>query len=707
MGIGLWLGHREPLARRSNRDEAQRLALGAWSLGVAACFCLAACGQTDDGKDNTDGAVAGDAGADGADGGGHPTLPAVDPNPDCEELEPRHCTLPWPPPKFLIDDKATATGKRLQFGAKTLPANADGKHIDPKAWNRSDGFGVGAPILTLWPGIDLKGLPGELDLQPSLAADARIGLWQVDAAGKAERLPFWVELDIDADAKSPTELVLILRPAVLLRAGMRHIVAFRGLKDATGALFPASEAFAALRDGKTAGTYLAPRQAGFDTVFSALEAEGWKRADLQLAWAFMTSSDSFLHSDMLAIRDAALAATAKGGAELKVTQLKENKPEQDPEIWLDIEGTFRAPLFTEPFEMGKGAGGKVQFGHRIARDAAGKPKQNGWVEQPFWLRLPHAARDGKKVGLLQYGHGLLGTGSQAKAGHTARFAQEHSLAIFASNWTGMANPDYQPITAMIFDFSHFLMLPERVHQGIAEFLVLARSMRDHLAALPELKARGVAIDGSRLFYTGDSQGGIYGTTYIALSEDVTRAVLGVPGNNYASLLRRSVDFVPYFLLMRANYPGIIDRTVLISGGQVLWDQVDPVSYLRHLSAEPFPKTPKHVGIFAQAQGDWQVATVTNEIAVRSGIGIALAPHYGRPVSLLKEATYPIAGSALVNWDFGNPWPVPGPLPPYDDVGDPHGKPRGNKNFLTQMAHFFATGEVIDTCGGKTCPGDGK
>ena len=49
----------------------------------------------------------------------------------------------------------------------------------------------------------------------------------------------------------------------------------------------------------------------------------------------------------------------------------------------------------------------------------------------------------------------------------------------------------------------------------------------------------------RLFYDGNSQGGILGGSLVAVAPDLDRGVLGVPGMNYSTLLRRSVDFEPY------------------------------------------------------------------------------------------------------------------------------------------------------------------
>ena len=50
------------------------------------------------------------------------------------------------------------------------------------------------------------------------------------------------------------------------------------------------------------------------------------------------------------------------------------------------------------------------------------------------------------------------------------------------------------------------------------------------------------IDTTRLYYDGNSQGGIMGGALVAVSPDIERGALGVPGMNYSTLLQRSVDF---------------------------------------------------------------------------------------------------------------------------------------------------------------------
>ena len=88
------------------------------------------------------------------------------------------------------------------------------------------------------------------------------------------------------------------------------------------------------------------------------------------------------------------------------------------------------------------------------------------------------------------------------------------------------------------------------------------------------------------------------------------------------------------------------------------------------------------------------------------MGIEVMQNYGRDLALIDEQAYPYTGSGVVLYDFGNPWPEPGNLPPEDEVGDPHGEPRKQAYHNQQMVHFFRNGgEIIDVCGGDGCTPD--
>jgi hypothetical protein len=630
-----------------------------------------------------------------------PNLAAVDPAPDCDPLQPAHCSLPWPSSRFLTADTSRKTGWRLDFGKTTLPANNKGVHAMHDAWSAMDGFGVGTPLVVLFPDVDASKLPTENDPGLSVEDNSPILLLRVGADGKGTRVPFFAE--VDSSGFKADNTALFIRPLVILEEGTRYVVAIRDLVDKAGKRFEASEAFKALRQCRTSGSYLEPRQASFDEIFALIKAQGVALDDLQLAWDFTTASSQAMHGPLLHARDKAFEITGEKGPEMKIDKIEQYVAKDDgsgkpvnEHIALSIHGTFKVPSFVKEVDV---AGEK---GYLLNLGADGLPEQDGWTEPEFWARVPHSALAGKAQGIVQYGHGLLGKGSQVKGSHNSKIAAKHDLIFFACNWTGMAEPQEKAITQMIFNFSDFAIIPQHLHQGMVNSLMLGRAMRERFDEIKEIKDKGVVVDPKRFYYSGISQGGIYGATYMALSTDVTRGHLGVPGQNYSTLLQRSVDFLPFYAVLVATYPSPVDRAVLVGAGQILWDQVDSSSFYRHISLEPFAGTPKHDVLLASAQGDWQVALLTNEITVRSGLGVKLMKNYGKKVWGVQEQTWPYKGSALVNYAFGNPWPPPGTKPPHDNIGDPHGWPRKLDAHIEQMAHFFETGEIKDVCGGKPC-----
>jgi hypothetical protein len=303
---------------------------------------------------------------------------------------------------------------------------------------------------------------------------------------------------------------------------------------------------------------------------------------------------------------------------------------------------------------------------------------------------------------MVHGHGLNGTHGQIRASHFDEDATREKVIIVGANMIGMSSEDVAGIIQMVGDLSEFPVLSDRLHQGVLNHAFLVRGMKRGFGQVPEVAATGLVLDTDQVYYNGISQGGIYGATHMAVSLDLERGHLGVPGNNYSTLLQRSVDFAGFFIIMSLSYPDARDQQILLATIQNLWDSTDPVSHYRHISAEPFPGTPKHAVLLASATADWQVALLTNEIVARSDIGVALLPGYGKELPLITPTPYPHVGSGLVNYSFGNPWPAPGNLPPSDDLGDPHGKPRKVEAHNQQMFHFYRTGEIIDTCGGDGC-----
>ncbi len=115
----------------------------------------------------------------------------------------------------------------------------------------------------------------------------------------------------------------------------------------------------------------------------------------------------------------------------------------------------------------------------------------------------------------------------------------------------MAESDVAVVIAALQNVSAFPAIPDRLQQGLLDELYLGRALispsgfNDRAAFHQDgTLASGSVLDTSRLFYNGNSQGGIMGGALTAVSPDFTRASLGVPAMNYSVLLPRSVDFAP-------------------------------------------------------------------------------------------------------------------------------------------------------------------
>jgi hypothetical protein len=226
----------------------------------------------------------------------------------------------------------------------------------------------------------------------------------------------------------------------------------------------------------------------------------------------------------------------------------------------------------------------------------------------------------------------------------------------------------------------FPAVTDHVQQGMLNFLYLARLMIHAQgfasnAAFQVNPGSGMRtfIDTTRAYYDGNSQGGIYGGTVLAVAPDIEAGVLGVPGINYSTLLRRSKDFTLYSVPLYTTYPSEFERPLLLSLIQILWDRSDPNGYVNQLTTSPLPNTRPHRVLYEVAFGDHQVANVTADVAARSA-GVSVDPQPllpGRsedvtPVwGVPRIQSYPFPGSAIVYFDTG----------PYDAATNPRGTAR--------------------------------
>lgn len=610
----------------------------------------------------------------------------------CDPLVPEVCMFPFPSGLFEVDDPSTPTGRRLSVGPTSLPANRDNVQIDPAVLSRFDGWSVMTPILTYFPDVALDGTIPVDDLDRYTSPTTLTVLVDVDTG---ERVPHWVELD--GHARSPELRALMLRPAVPLEHGHRYVVGMRGLVTSAGAPVEPSEAFRALRDGTdSTDPDVASRVALFDdVVFPALADQGFAREELQLAWEFGTGSRETSVGPAVAVRDAALAQRDD------VTYTISDTEEADCSVpGTTIARTVTGTLTTARFTDTDIPGGRLVFD-------GDEPAKQGTTTVQWMVRIPCSiAMDPQSGGrVLQYGHGLLGDLSEARAGYLSQMAHDDRYVVFAMNWTGMSLFDAPWIALMLtLDPSDFPAIPERSAQGFGELVVGLDLVTGELAADPALAFAGApAIDTSLTpVYYGNSQGAILGGAYVALSPRIERAVLGVGGMPYSLLLARSNDFEDFLKIFQEKFPDDRDIALLIGVFQTVWDMGESGGYA-HALRDPLPGTPDKRVLLQVAQGDAQVSTLGAAIQARAWDMVNLAP-VNREVWGVESDPGPVSGNVLVEWKYtdGSEEPV-GNTPPSAD-GDTHECPRREPEAQAQLHTFLETGVVEQTCVGGPCVG---
>jgi hypothetical protein len=310
-----------------------------------------------------------------------------------------------------------------------------------------------------------------------------------------------------------------------------------------------------------------------------------------------------------------------------------------------------------------------------------------------------------------YGHGLLGSLSEVEGGNVKAMAQEHGFVFCATDWAGMSQYDIPNVATILTDLGRFPTLADRAQQGFLNFLLLGRALIHPQglgtdAAFPPLDTR-------RLFYDGNSQGGIMGGSLTAVAPDFDRAVLGVPAMNYSTLLQRSSDFPQYGEVLYAAYPDETERQLLLGLIQMLWDRGEANGYAQHMTTDPLPNTIKHTVLLDVAFGDHQVTPYQADVEART-IGASIhtpilpagrspqaKPSWGIPA--IKG--FPFSGSAIVYWDGGPSRVSRPPLAnqPNSGLEDPHEHVRRTPAARAQKAAFLAPGgSLIDVCGGAAC-----
>jgi hypothetical protein len=634
----------------------------------------------------------------------------------CDPFASRACLMPFPNDMNLtVRDRRSPTGLRVHLSAGAMPANKAGRRIAVAQYNRQDGFSPGQTIVVRVPGLT------------SQRAFARSRLVSLSDLGRSFKDRTWpvvinartherqlVYAELDANAKRASDRMLLLHPGENFDEGERYIVALGGLRTASGKRIKASKGFRALKRG--AGPKRLRKR--YRRIFRELRRAGVGKNKLTLAWDFTVASEFGLTSRMLHIRDDAFSQLgdrnlADGRVEgnapaYTITKVTDNP---DPRILRRISGTFTVPCYLN--RPGCPPGAAFHYGSR-AKDAFPEQLPGNTQTANFECAIPRAALQSRAHAAL-YGHGLLGGPNQIDETNIRDMSAEHDFAFCATAWSGMSAEDIPNAVKLLGDLSHFETLADRNQQGFLNQLYLGRLLI-HPQGLTANPAFAGLVDPSRLYYDGNSQGGILGTALTAIAPDFDRAVLGVPGINFSVLLTRSSNWDTYGAVFNPAYPRQSERPLALALINMLWDRGEGDGWAHHVTTDPPPGTPPHRVLLHASVGDWQVTTYQADVLARTIGASAHKPAYAPGRSLERVPLYgipaitrdPFAGSAIVYWDNGPARNGTAPLtntPPRQGK-DSHYAPRTTPAARRQKAEFLLTGNVIDVCGGQPCQASG-
>jgi hypothetical protein len=185
---------------------------------------------------------------------------------------------------------------------------------------------------------------------------------------------------------------------------------------------------------------------------------------------------------------------------------------------------------------------------------------------------------------------------------------------------------------------------------------------------------------------------------MAYEPTMTRAVLGVGGANYSTLLERSLDWPMYRQILKFAYPDPLDIMLAVGLFQMRWDKTEGAGTAHSVLQGTATGVPAKQILMQNALSDHEVPNIGSYWQARTmGIPI-LGPTPATPWGLTVQPS-PLAagGSAMVLMDGGAPPPPLANLPPEDF--DMHSLTRKQPATRRQIKTFFETGQIVNECAG--------
>ncbi len=600
----------------------------------------------------------------------------------CNPISVDSCFLPFPSFYYLVKDTSTATGWRVNYPSGVLPVNNKGVPLDPSPFNHADGFSPASQILAYFTeGVLPASLPSINDIGASISPTSPI---QIIDFTTGTRVPLFAE--VDANAQPGQRQGLIIRPMVRLNTSTRYVVVILNtVKAANGTPLQAPVPFIYLRDKiATSNPAVEGIRQHYEGLFSFLSANGISRSSIALAWDFTTASDSFITGHLISMRDQALAMTPSVGINYTFTTIT---PSPDAYLYKELIGTFSAPTFLD------------SNNYLVTDTTTGRPEYVGEASYNIVVHIPACVTQTKlPIPIMIFGHGLFGTAeSEMQSGFEESFTNQLCMVQIGTDWIGLSTLDFPDAILAVQDFNNFRKITDRLQQAQVNVVVMTKLALGALRSDPNMQYNGKPIIGNKIYYYGDSDGGIQGGTFMGIDPDVIRGVLGVPGSTWSIMMQRSYDFGKLSSLFDTAYPDPLDRLILISLSQYFWDFSDPISFAPHILLNPLAGTPKKQILIQAGLNDCQVPNLSTEVLARTMGITALSP---LPISIygIPLGNAPLA-SAFTLWNVPDSSvyvpPTTNTMPAKDN--NVHEDVRRLTETIQQDALFFTEGTVQQTC----------
>ncbi|MBM4389258.1 MAG: hypothetical protein FJ088_16100, partial [Deltaproteobacteria bacterium] len=338
-----------------------------------------------------------------------------------------------------------------------------------------------------------------------------------------KRIVFMSEMDMNRKDDFPDRYALIVRPLEPMEMGTRHVIALKKeLTDSGGNPLQSPAAFVALRDGiPTTNEEIEKIRPRFEELFDFLEAHGYARGELLLAWDFSVASKEFLLGSVLSMREKTLEEVTGKGLGYTITKIEDNPNQYLARI---VEGDFEVPTF-------------ITLENSIVYDENHHPiRQYPNRKFPFTMIIPKKALTRTDpLPLVMFGHGIFGSGRGYLSGSGGiqdkihDIAEQKGVVMLATDWIGLSKGDLDLIiNDVLYDLNRISIVTDRLQQSLINNLTLTELALGALTSDPKIVVgEGNLLDPEQVIYFGVSLGGIQGTSFVAISNRIKRGVLAV------------------------------------------------------------------------------------------------------------------------------------------------------------------------------------